>query len=458
MENIFKSIAPDSTGYFDVSHWFFWTALVTFIVLAIVVAIVYRFKGKVWALVTGLISGAVLLGLFITILNTSHVEHEVLMQTKKWLSLPGFVFIRLVMIIIPVYLFFIVSNFVLSEHFGDIKKRTYGISFASLLGLSLFGILIAMLLAPLIALIPNDLWPTDDSIVIREEEEGISWLWILFLVVILVSFFGSLIFRLVAPSKIEKANKWVEVVVKYLTIYFSIVIISVPFVIMGQLSIIGLNDEPWDNIKLMGIYMGIFWLGALTIFIVLFAGNILIANKEIKVKTRAAILLDQVTTVFAYQSTTASLPETQANVRKLGVCEEISKLTPTKGVFMGMVMCNGFAPMLMLEFTLASAGMLTIANVLLISLIVFSLTISTSGSGSADYFIITTTIGIFNGIDTNLYLQVLLPVQEINERTITRPNNTLGHVFATQLVDKYHYKLSNKECDCCTEIEKEEDN
>ncbi len=420
--------------------------LVTILLLcisAISLLAINKFVNKVWGLVTGILIG--LIFMITLIFLKGDIKQESVDILKGVVTLPINLFIDLIIIVIPFFLFFIVASLVFSEHFGKIKKRTYGISLLNLLSLSLFGIIMAMLMIPLINLIPQDLW-NFNNVIESGEEEGVWWLWIMIIVIILVSFISSLIVRFVLPNKVDSIREIVNTVVKYMGLYFSIVVFFVPVVIMCQFISIGLAEDELNSLILIQIYLGIFWLGALIIFVALFIMNILLSDKEVSIKEKIKILFNQVLVVFATQSTTASLPTTQKNIQKLGVCEEISLLTPTKGVFMGMVMCNGYAPMLILEFCLASVGMLTPLNVLLVSLLVLSLAISTSGTGSADYFIITTVASIIPGLSLNVYLSVLMPAQEINERTITRPNNTLGHVYATLLTEKYHQKLS--ECNC----------
>ncbi len=420
--------------------------LVTILLLcisAISLLAINKFVNKVWGLVTGILIG--LIFMITLIFLKGDIKQESIDILKGVVTLPINLFIDLIIIVIPFFLFFIVASLVFSEHFGKIKKRTYGISLLNLLSLSLFGIIMAMLMIPLINLIPQDFW-NFNNVIESGEEEGVWWLWIMIIVIILVSFISSLIVRFVLPNKVDSIREIVNTVVKYMGLYFSIVVFFVPVVIMCQFISIGLAEDELNSLILIQIYLGIFWLGALIIFVALFIMNILLSDKEVSIKEKIKILFNQVLVVFATQSTTASLPTTQKNIQKLGVCEEISLLTPTKGVFMGMVMCNGYAPMLILEFCLASVGMLTPLNVLLVSLLVLSLAISTSGTGSADYFIITTVASIIPGLSLNVYLSVLMPAQEINERTITRPNNTLGHVYATLLTEKYHQKLS--ECNC----------
>lgn len=423
--------------------------LVLLVIFAIVISIANKLIGKVWALLSGIIIGIVMLIIFIFIKDSIAIEN--VNQTNKIISMPISIFINLIMIAIPFFLFFIVSSLVFSKHFSDIKKKTYGISFLNLLSLSLFGIIMAMLMIPLILLIPDSMWNFSSSINGQDNSEGISWLWILFLVIVIVSFSYSLIIRSFLSDKIDSFRKWTNYILEYITKYFAIVIFFVPIIIMLQLSSIGLSEQEFNSIGLLVIYMGVFWIGGMFIFFILFTADLLLSTKDLTIRERGTILLEQISTVFANQSTAASLPTTQKNVKKLGVCEEISKLTPTKGVFMGMVMCNGFAPMLIVEFTLASAGMLNILNIFLVGIIILSLAVSTSGAGSADYFIITTTISMISGISTDLYLSIIMPGQEINERTITRPNNTLGHVYATLVTEKYHNKTGR--CDCESHIE-----
>ncbi len=451
MNNILKSISPETTGVLIDSFNFFWISLLVVSLIALAIILVYVFKGKIWSLFTGLISGLILMLVFAIVINEVTITNEAIDKTKYWLSLPGSIFIDLVTMAIPLYLPLVVSSLVFSEHFGNINKKTYLVSFASLLGLSVFGILVALLMSPLIALIPNELWTNwTNGAVGSEEEGGIWWLWILFLVLIVTSFLISLITRLILKDKSNKIGNVINIILKYITLYFKIVVTAVPVIVLTQFASIGMSENVGDNVILMLMYMSIFWLGALIIFGSLFAFNILLSDSESSNKEKATVLVDQTLTVFAHQNTQSSLPTTQVNAQKLGVCEEISKLTPTKGIFMGMVMCNGYAPMIVMMFILASAGMFAIGNVLLVALLIFSLSISTSGAGSADYFIITTSLNVFGlgsgTLGTQFYLSVIMPAQEINERTITRPNNTLGHMAATQLTEKHHKKMN--ECDC----------
>ncbi len=73
---------------------------------------------------------------------------------------------------IPIYIFLVIVCFILSGDSKKVKKRTYAISFFSLIMLSLIGILVAIFLIPLILIIPRDWF--DNSINSNVTESNIN--------------------------------------------------------------------------------------------------------------------------------------------------------------------------------------------------------------------------------------------------------------------------------------------
>lgn len=434
----------------------------------LIIYLIYFLKNKSLGLLVGLFLGLISMITFLLLINeTSFSNDDLLNNTKEIFELPGTIFINLVLIIVPVYLVFIISSLVFNEDFKNIKKRTYGVSFISLLSLSIFGILIALLLIPLIELIPRDIWNNvigDESLFLGGgESPSLNWKMFLVFGIIILTFITTIILKITLPKHVSKMKQFITSVLKYITMYFKIILILVPFVLFTRLSTIGMTNELVEassKVSIMLIYIGLYMLGALILLGVLFTISIVTSDKNISIKEKTKIIGSYLLTAFSNQSAAVTLPTTQSTLRELGVCEEITLLTPTKGLFMGMVMCNGFTPMLMSLMILTGAGILTFVNVLIVALIIFSLSISTSGAGSSDYWITATTMqvmghyGVTEHIFDALYLNLILVAHEVNEMTVAKPLNGLGHISATLVTEKYHKSVSG--CDCEEEKEKDQ--
>ncbi len=443
----------------------FITTVTTFSILALLlIYFLYYYKGKVWGLLASLIGGFVgLITLLVLVNATSFNSESILQTTGDVFNYPGQIFINLILIMVPIYLIFVISSLVFSENFGNVKKRTYGISFASLLLLSLFGIIIAMMLVPIISLIPNSIW--DNAInageietITRHSEGNFSFNWIILIVfgTIVLTFAISLIMRLTMKDKVENFRNTTKRVSTWITLYYKVVLQLVPLVLLTRLTSIGMTNEmneATSKLLVMGIYLALYFIGAIIIFITLYLYILFVSDDNKSIKERMSIINKYILTIFANQSLVASLEETQLATQELGVCEEISKLTPTKGLFMGMVMCNGFTPMIMISFLLAAAGALTIGNVLLAGIFIFTLSISTSGAGSSDLWITVTATkmlgvtAITDHIFDAIYLDIILVAHELNELTVAKPIDAIGHVSATLTTDIYHRRVS--ECEHC---------
>lgn len=454
----------------DTALGLFYGMVAITVIFAIIVGLLLWKKGKTWAIISAFGLGIIAMIGFMWIhwAHDSASFDEHILASKDAFALVADIFILLVVIALPIYLFAIITDFTLSDEVTNIKKRTYGVSFASLIGLAIFGIIVALLLTPLLLALPDHLFNVDYDHGMEigggeEEEKGGAFLGFLFgedgalkwftdWRVLLVVIFGSLYigigFRIATKPNTERRTYWKSFfgnINKWVTKYFKVVILLVPFALLTRIAMVGMQDieTATDTLSYVGLYVGTWWLGALIIFFALSGFIVAIRPKNISVKETTKIIADQALVSFSTQSTQASLFETQETTRKLGVCDEISKLTPTKGTFMGMVMCNGFSPMLIVIFVILTmnGGQMDWGIFILSALIIVGLTVSSSGQGSADYVILTAVFGAIN-LDWGIYAGVLLPTQELNERTIRTSNNALGHVAATLLVEKYHKRLS----------------
>jgi Na+/H+-dicarboxylate symporter len=156
-------------------------------------------------------------------------------------------------------------------------------------------------------------------------------------------------------------------------------------------------------------------------------------------KERAKILVNQSLIAFTNQSTIITLPYTQNALEQLGAEDETSKLTTASGTVMGMIMCNGYSPLMIILFTSMYYHQLSFATILITVSLILILGISASGAGSADYTIILAILGTLS-LPTSFYLGVLMPIQEVNEKIYPTVNNTAGHMFATQVSERLNSK------------------
>ncbi len=420
-------------------------------IFSLLILITIFIKGKVWGIMSGFAFGV--LGLILILA----IKPENINSARTTFNYISQIFILLMMMAIPFYLLTVIINFIMSENASKMQGKTWIVSFLSLLSLSLIGAIVAMLFIPLMYLIPNGWFsPNQGNLTAGSGDSAsdiigiiISYFsdWRLILSIIAISIIVGLILRFSIKNseKYRKINNIAKISQDSITKYFEMVIYLVPFVIMTRLMSLGFsnlsNGDTDHSLSLMFIYMGFYWLGALLIFFALFMFNIMMSSKKMPVNEKIKILLNQVLTVFASQSTQAALPSTQKTSKELGVSEEISQLTPVKGTIMGMIMCNGFSPMLVLILSIMNKhqGNINPGELFAALGLILVLAITTSGTGSQDYFIILTVIASIN-VGNWFYLSIVMPVQEINERIIVRPNNSLGHIAATLTTEKFHQK------------------
>ncbi len=452
--------------------------LLSFIIPLIVVFglyAIYFYKSKTWGLIASLLSGIISMTIFLLVLNLTsfnEVENESLMQSwNLFFGVSGKLFVDLILIAVPFFLVLVVASLVFSSDFTTIKKKTYGISFLSLWLQSIIGIVIAMCMIPFILLIPQTLWDSSMSNgdVVKNGGEAAVYNWTMLIVfgLMILSFIVSIIMRLTMKDKVEKFNEWTSKLISYVTTYFKYVVMLVPMVMFDRLTSIGLTtniSEATSQLAIMGIYFSLFLFGSIIIITIIMFMILAISKNDKSIKENIKSIMNFLLIAFSNQSTAVTLPETQNTSKELGVCDEITNLTPTKGLFMGMAMCNGFTPMLISLMILGAGGLLTIGNVLLVGLIIVLLSLSTSGAGSSDYWITFTTMKIMEPFGVTdllfdlVYLDMLMIVQELNEVTISKPINGIGHLNATLLTDSYHKRTSHNCCSIENKLDQEEGN
>ena len=426
--------------------WFFIGTIIFLLLSLIIITFTIFWKGKKIAMIEGFVLGIIGFGIFVTIRSSLSIDETEITNSKNMVSIIGNIFVDLVIISMPLYIFTTIVLLFIGNPSKEINKRTYIASFSSLLLMSTFGIFVALCMIPIILVIPDNLKNFDFG-----ESESIGWIVFLkryfVLIFIIIAIITGILLKQFGKTNNNFKEKSQVFFLKFndvLLKYISAIVFIVPFIITSVILKFSLLEVGVANdlIKIISIYFGIYWLGSLIILSTLTLLNIFISPVEKTTKEKATLLMNHSLYVFGTQSTSVSLIKTKEVARELGVSEEVSNLTPTKGIIMGMVMCNGFTPTLIILMSLNNYHNLTFLYILGAIALVFILLISSSGGGSSDYTISVTVLSVLN-INNLFYLNTIMPIQEINESLIAKSNNVLGHLLASQITERYNNK-SNK--------------
>ncbi len=210
-----------------------------------------------------------------------------------------------------------------------------------------------------------------------------------------------------------------------------------PFAIGTRLSTMLMTKAPSENLKLVTIWLLVYIFGSIIIFLIFNFISIFFSSKEINKKDKMKYLFNHFTFTLTNPNTIVSLNSTQETTKNLGVSEEISLLTPTKGTLMGLTMCSGFMPMLTLLFTTKVSGDVIDFNLILIAtIIIFTISIGTIGMNSVDSVTVVSALSALN-MSNAFYLSIVFVLAPLTE-IIATINNTSGHIMSTIIVDKFN--------------------
>ncbi|NOQ50345.1 MAG: cation:dicarboxylase symporter family transporter [Mycoplasmataceae bacterium] len=459
------SIDPNSIGHlFGLATWQSGLAFV-FLLFSIGIVIFFTRKyNKRKALLVGIVTGLFGLIIFGIIYQYSAPTDNIITiihergnltwidETKTWLSMPSEIFIDLISLIIPLYVFTALVLLINNKK-GDIKK-TKSVFTSSIIGLiilPLIGIFVAFMFIPIIKLFPEGMIPVSNETIDIDGNTSIPIIinqLVPYSLIIFTdpAFLGSVvIFAILIGVTIrgmEKNHqqKHDEVVYFFETLkivnskYISYVILMIPLVIATRIPFLGLTNN-LDQVKFIGWYLVIFIAGATLIMMILVSIILMFSNRNGKA------LINHWGSSLGNPSLASMLPITENTVKNLGTCDEVSQITPTLGTSMGLVMCGGFTPTIIALLTANNYGSsqveITIGLILLIFIYVFIASLGTSGVGHADSLIILGVLGTL-GFGPEIYLTILV-ISPITEFIAVLVNST-GHIATAIVVEKIHKK------------------
>ncbi len=466
-------IDQSSIGYiFGLSTWQSGLALIFLLVAIVALVLIYKKWGKKISLVSGFgigIIGLIIFGIIFHYLPPTPYFQEDgsgitwVDEVNDWLMMPSSIFLSLISFVIPLYVF---GSIILLINNQNKKAKSHAWMFSSsmilLIILPLIGIAVALLLLPLINLIP------EGSVLVGGETEATENASIPNIVVMILpyslmmftspAFLGSVVvFAILIGVVIKMMEKNHEqrhhdIVYFFETFkivsnsYLKYVLLLIPLVIATRLPMLMLVPNV-GQLEFVGYYLELFVIGGAIIMIILTTIILLVSPAK---KYKMDTLVEHWANSVANPSLATMLPITKETTKKLGAGEDMSEITPTLGVSMGLVMCGGFTPTLIallaannVVVTDPGTSMITLGFIFLVIIYVFIASFGTSGVGHADSIIILAVLGSL-GLTPEVYLTIMViaPITEL----IAVGINSTGQIAATMVNDAFHYR-KNPSCD-----------
>ncbi len=424
----------------------------SFIVMYVIILALQIIKYEKTILVS--IGMGLVLGLFFllttSLMDTSDTNEQLVATMSSWFTLVWNIFMILLLSVLPIYIFSMVSTTFTNARHEEHGKKLLITSFLALLGMTLLGILVAIMFTPIIFGLKNII-ELGNVVVQTGDATTLQKILKYYSVIVLCSIILAIIFAIIMNTLHKYKHDtgegiigFIEHVKTAIRHYLNLVTKLVPYVISGMLIIIFNNYE--------GIFIKV--LSTLSVFILLFfAGlgivtglelgiiNVLRNNKEelpkkeLKKKSR-----EYTTNVFAVQSAPILYPITMEYVETIGVSKSVAEAVPTLSTFMGYSMCGGFYPALIVIFTLAQPESAIDPNtfsdlitILIMVPLIMVMTLGMTGVPGADVAIVLGLLSTL-GLNPNYFFTIYL-VEPLLDK-FRGIGNSYGFAAASIITDK----------------------
>ncbi len=405
------------------------------------------------------IAGAIVLGIYLFIVTTmmgvaDDESVESLMSMKVWLTLAWNIFIFLLLLSLPIYVFSMVSTTFTNTRHYEGGKRLLLTSFLSLWGMTLLGIIVALAFIPILYLLRDMLElegtnPADSSLLFGNILQYYSYM-------VLATIFLAIIFAILMNILHKYRHDAGEMVIDFMQRikfgtrrYLNWVSQMVPYVLAGMLILL-FNNYQGAFVKTataLFIFAAIFFAGLAIVYGLEFSivsglrrNKKELSKRKLKNKTWGYNLH-----VFSVQSAPIVYPVTVDYVKALGVAEPVVKTVPTLTTFMGYSMCGGFYPALIVMFTVVQPGAfldgtavnwesILITLSLMIPLIMI-MTLGMTGVPGADVAIILGILSIL-GLNPTYFFTIYL-IEPLLDK-FRGIGNSMGFAAASVITDRLY--------------------
>ncbi len=391
-----------------------------------------------------------------------------------WLTMAWNIFMVLLLLVLPLYIFTMVSTTFTNARHHKGGRKLLLTSFLTLWGMTLLGIVIAILLFP-IMFFAKDFMQLNGNLAGHEAtgifggiwpelEQALNMILVNYGYIVIISIILALILALFMNIMHSKIHNFGEPLITFfehlkeaIRKYLKWVSKMVPYVICGMLIVLFAN---YDNafistLSSLSLFTMLFFLGLSIVWGIEYSivwtqrnSKDKINNKEFIKITREYAMND-----FAVQSAPVLYPITVAYVEKTGVSNEVLNTTPTLSTFMGYSMCGGFYPALVVMFTmlqgeplLSSSDPIALTTMLLMISIMIPLimimTLGMTGVPGADVAII---LGLLSALGLNpQYFYTIYLIEPMLDK-FRGVGNSMGFAAASVITDKIHSKQEEKD-------------
>ncbi len=459
---------------------YFWVSLTLVLMLIgyLVVFILQVTKNKHTLLISLIIGFSI--GIYYLIVSSLMKENIIdgIDQSQKiadsiymWLTMAWTLFMMLLLSILPIYIFTMVSTTFTNTRHHHSNRKLLTISFLSLWGMTLLGIIVALLFAPIMYLMKDwmqlggDLASKDATGIFGgiwpELERFINTILVNYGIIVIISIILAGIFALTMNILHLYLHDWGEKLIGFLEkmkegirVLLHWIAYMVPYVILGMLIVLFANYQNAfiGTLDSLILFTVIFFAGLIVVWSIEYAIVSLgrsnkkeLSKKELNSLTKTYALND-----FAVQSAPILYPITVDYVSKLGLKQEVVETTPTLSTFMGYSMCGGFYPALIVIFTmiqgepLISGDHLTmIMSILMITVMVpliLVMTLGMTGVPGADVAIILGLLSTL-GLNPNYFFTIYLIEPMLDK--FRGVGNSMGFAAATVITDNIYEEQNN---------------
>ncbi len=461
--------------FIAISHWE--TAIIIwFILFSAIILFYYQHKGdehlmsKSFKLV---LLGGIIFGLMTGFLRPSEEEialgHSWLQESTMWLYLVSIVFMFLMLFIVPFLIFFTIIRTLISSRENKIKPSTMIKAFFSIWFLPFIAITVAILLYPLIRMIPPFPNPTpqpfDGTIT---TVPGIIYsaipitIGIFFgsgkiLAVVILSIFVGTTFSILIKTKPERSEELVNLVVipqKIISKMIYHVSLLVPLLIATRIPVLFDVKTMVETFKGISIFFAVFligWFIVLTIEILITA--VLMRNRDWKHFFKFIKRYFGIT--FIKHAAAVHMEDTIRESEELGVSKDVAELTSSMSTSMGQSTCGGFYPAMIALTTLSmmiqtdapglpevfTVGWI-VSFIITIYVVIMTTNLGMTGVPGADTGVI---LSVLAGVGLpSTYFSVVFSVDAIINH-IRGIGNAFGFIAANNIAERViHSKRSNE--------------
>ncbi len=234
--------------------------------------------------------------------------------------------------------------------------------------------------------------------------------------------------------------------------YIKVISYLIPFAVVYRFPILFMFGAG-DALLGLGMFVIMFFFG-LTVLIV--AETIVLyifmpkQEGQSKISALAKTLPTYLAIAFAKHTPSILLDDTISTTKAYGVSETSSMITPTVGTSMGMSMCGGFYPTMIVIITAQLSGVdLNAAFYITLLIVVWSSSIGISGVPGTDAAIVVAALGSL-GLTTDYYATLYVFDGILN--IFRGLGNAVGFLAATVMYDR----LFDKEIEIKEEVKLEE--